>query len=77
MARLRQMLPTLPDGAALEHFLPPAADDQPNDMPLQRRAALASTLMAGLELSREGNASVEQSQPFGRIVVTSAPQSVR
>ena len=71
LARLRQMLPDLPDGAPLEHFLPPAADDQP-DLPLQQRAALASTLLAGLELEREGSAKLEQDAPFGRIRVMPA-----
>jgi chromatin segregation and condensation protein Rec8/ScpA/Scc1 (kleisin family) len=36
---------------------------------LQRRAALASTLVAGLELSREGAAMLDQDAAFGAIVV--------
>ncbi len=68
MAQLRRMLPTLPDGAALEHFLPPDVGDQA-DQPLRRRAALASTLMAGLELAREGRVSLAQGKTFGGIRV--------
>jgi segregation and condensation protein A len=36
---------------------------------LQRRAALASTLVAGLELSRDGAALLDQDAAFGGIVV--------
>jgi segregation and condensation protein A len=68
--RMRRLLPDLPDGAPLAHFLPlvgegPAAA-------LQRRAALASTLMAGLELSREGALALDQTSSFGEIRVTAA-----
>jgi len=73
MARLRRMLPTLPDGAALEHFLPPAANNQPHNTALQRRAALASTLMASLELCREGSTTLDQDAPFGSVRVASSP----
>ncbi len=74
LERLRRLLATLPDGAALEHFLPPAAAGQA-DQHLQRRAALASTLMAGLELSREGIANLGQDQLFGpiRVALTGRP----
>jgi chromatin segregation and condensation protein Rec8/ScpA/Scc1 (kleisin family) len=39
---------------------------------LQCRAALASTLLAGLELGREGAASLSQTTAFGAIVVAPA-----
>ena len=39
---------------------------------LQRRAALASTLLAGLELEREGIAVMEQDGAFGRVRITPA-----
>jgi hypothetical protein len=45
------MLPAIPEGARLERFLPDMADDGPGAA-LRRRAALASTLLAGLELER-------------------------
>jgi segregation and condensation protein A len=56
LARLRRMLPATPEGAALERFLPETTAEAP-DAPLQRRAALASTLLAGLELDRKGTRS--------------------
>ncbi len=70
MARLRRMLPTLPEGAALEHVLPATADNTPDPL-LQRRAALASTLMAELELARQGSTTLDQDAPFGHILVAS------
>jgi segregation and condensation protein A len=57
----------LPSGAALEAFLP--AVGQGSAATLQRRAALASTLMAGLELSRDGAAMLDQDAAFGGVVV--------
>ena len=39
---------------------------------MQRRAALASTLLAGLELGREGAASLSQESAFGEVVVAPA-----
>ena len=75
LARLRRMLPAVPpEGAALERFLPETTDDGP-DAVLWRRAALASTLLAGLELGREGAASLLQEEAFGGIVVAPAGQS--
>lgn len=70
LARLRRLLPAAPEGAALEHFLPDMPADGP-DAGLRRRAALASTLMAGLEMGREGSAVLAQEAAFGRIVVAS------
>ena len=71
LARLRRMLPTVPEGAALERFLPEAMDNGP-DAALRRRAALASTLLAGLELGRDGAASLSQERAFGGILVAPA-----
>ncbi len=66
------MLPAVPpEGAALERFLPEPPDGGP-DAALRRRAALASTLLAGLELGREGTASLSQEGAFGAIVVAPA-----
>ncbi|CAA9239106.1 MAG: Segregation and condensation protein A [uncultured Craurococcus sp.] len=72
LARLRRMLPAVPEGAALERFLPEMAEDGSGDVVLRRRAALASTLLAGLEMGREGAASLSQGQAFGAIVVVPA-----
>jgi segregation and condensation protein A len=71
LARLRRILPTLPEGAALDRFLPAAISDGPNAA-LRHRAALASTLLAGLEMCREGNAAMRQREAFGEVVVAPA-----
>ncbi|MDO9707664.1 segregation and condensation protein A [Paracraurococcus lichenis] len=65
LAHIRALLPALPGGAALERVLPhaPAAADPA----LWRRSALASTLLAGLELSRDGALALEQGAAFGLI----------
>src|SRR4051794_17434874 len=63
LAQMRRMLVALPQGAALEAFLPPGSGQGPIAQ-LQRRAALASTLVAGLELSREGAAVLDQGAAF-------------
>ncbi|MDE2582553.1 MAG: segregation/condensation protein A [Rhodospirillales bacterium] len=60
LARLRILLGSLPDGASLEQFLPDFAAT-----PTERKAALASTLLAGLELARDGAVELQQDRPFG------------
>ena len=45
-------------------FLPQVGAD-----PVQRRAAVASTLLAGLELARTGQADLRQEATFGPILV--------
>jgi hypothetical protein len=65
LARIRALLAKLPDGAPLEHFLPPLQEGQASV--LQRRAALASTLVASLELGRDGAVALEQDGAFGQI----------
>jgi segregation and condensation protein A len=72
LARIRQLLGEMPAGVALEHFLPPPHVGHSN--PLQRRAALASTLVAGLELSRDGAVVLEQSKTFGEIRISALTQ---
>ena len=72
LARLRRMLPAIPEGAPLERFLPETTASDDPGAALQRRAALASTLLAGLELDREGAASLSQATAFGAIVVAPA-----
>ena len=63
LARLRRLLGSLPDGASLEAFLPEVASAG------ERRAAIASTLLAGLELARDGAARLVQEVPFGPVTV--------
>ncbi len=58
MARVRDGLAMQPGGGELEVFLPEIGDARSD--PLQHRAALASTLLAGLELAREERLTLEQ-----------------
>jgi segregation and condensation protein A len=64
LARLQSMLGSIPDWTSLDHFLPESLGD-----PLQRRAALASTLVAGLEMAKHGALSLRQEQQFGPILL--------
>ena len=68
LAHMRRLLAMMPQSAALEAFLPAGEGQEPATR-VQRRAALASTLVAGLELSREGAAVLDQGAAFGGIVV--------
>lgn len=52
----------------------PILDAMIPDRPLRRRAGLASTLVAALELARGGTVSIQQDQPFGTISLE-APQA--
>jgi segregation and condensation protein A len=64
LRRLGELLGRLPDWATLERFLPDALTG-----PTERRAALASTLLASLEMARGGTLLLRQDQPFGPILV--------
>ena len=66
LARIRALLPGLPEGAVLERFLPPPAGE---GAALWHRSALASTLLAGLELCRDGAVALEQDRAFETIRV--------
>ncbi|MDO9712712.1 segregation and condensation protein A [Paracraurococcus lichenis] len=68
LARLRALLPGLPEGVPLEQLLPPAPAEE--GAALWRRSALASTLLAGLELSRDGAIVLEQDAAFEPIRVS-------
>jgi segregation and condensation protein A len=72
LARMRGMLPGLGEGADLVRFLPPPTDAKARSR-LQRRVALASTLLAGLELSREGSATLAQEEAFGTVRLRPGP----
>lgn len=67
LGRLGAMLGSLPDWTSLERFLPHHLTD-----PAERRAAVASTLMAGLELARDGALRFRQDHPFGPILLRKA-----
>ncbi len=67
LGRLARLLGSVPDWTSLEQFLPEELGS-----PLQRRAALASTLMAGLEMARGGTLRLRQEAPFGAILLRRA-----
>ena len=67
--RVRQLLPVLPDGSDFARFVPGVAPDAP-DRALRCRSAAASTLVALLELARDGALTLTQDEPpFGPIHV--------
>ncbi|MFO1059223.1 MAG: ScpA family protein [Dongiaceae bacterium] len=66
--RLRGMLGQSPDWHSLFHYLPPDMRDG-----LRRRAALAATFAATLELVRSGRAELRQDGTFGPIFLRAAP----
>jgi segregation and condensation protein A len=70
LARVARLLDVLPDGSPLTAFLPDIAQDAPART-LRHRAALASTLIAGLELARDGTLALEQAGAWMPIRVTS------
>ena len=67
--RMRVMLGGLVDGADLLRFLPPIAANLP-DRVLRVRGAVASSLVAALELARNGVADLQQDEAFGRIAIS-------
>jgi segregation and condensation protein A len=67
LARLARMLGSVPDWASLEGFLPDTLSG-----PIERRAAMASTLLAGLEMARSGALRLRQDRQFGPILVRRA-----
>ena len=64
LGRLASLVGRVPDWTSLERFLPEGLRE-----PLQRRAAVASTLLAGLEMARGGGLWLRQEAPFGPILV--------
>jgi segregation and condensation protein A len=66
--RIGGMLGHTPDWHSLFHFLPPGMHDG-----LRRRAALAATFAASLELVRSGRAELRQDGTFGPIYLRPAP----
>ncbi|HEY2620690.1 MAG TPA: hypothetical protein VGI78_25355, partial [Acetobacteraceae bacterium] len=66
---MRQRLAARDGATPLEDFLPPLAGTGPHHT-LRHRAALASTLLAGLELARERVVSLAQEAPWAAIHVT-------
>jgi segregation and condensation protein A len=68
LRRLAALLGSVPDWTSLDHFLP-----DPLGGRLERRAALASTLLASLELARSGGVRLRQERDFGPIMLRRAP----
>ncbi|MCF3947082.1 segregation/condensation protein A [Acidiphilium sp. AL] len=64
LERLTRMLGSVPGWTDIAAFLP-----ERRETPLAHRAALSSTLIAGLELARGGDASLRQDAPFGPILI--------
>jgi segregation and condensation protein A len=62
IARMRQRLAALPDGSPMTDYLPP--NDKENRTPLRHRAAVASTLIAGLMLAQDGQLSLDQDETW-------------
>jgi segregation and condensation protein A len=65
LKRLGSLLGSLPDWSSLERFLPEVVLNDP----MERRAAMSSTLLAGLELARGGQLRLRQEEAFGPILV--------
>jgi segregation and condensation protein A len=73
LARIRLTLADHPDGGELSRFLPHIAADAA-DRALKARAAVASTLLAGLELAREGALVIDQEGDFGSVRLIAGQQ---
>ena len=67
IARIRDRLAVLPDGSALTSFLPDLEVEEPDSF--RARSALASTLVASLELARDGQLTLNQKEPWNVIQV--------
>jgi len=64
LARLAVLVGSLPDWATLYSFLPETLMG-----PLERKGAMASTLLASLEMARGGTIRLRQEEAFGPIMV--------
>lgn len=71
LARLARALGDFPSWAVLQRFLPEGEPGAALDT-VERRAALASTLVAGLEMARSGGVELRQERPFGPILLRRA-----
>ncbi|UFN51571.1 segregation/condensation protein A (plasmid) [Roseomonas sp. OT10] len=72
LEHIRAVLGHHPQGGDLALFLPPLPAEEPA-RPLKARAALASTLLAGLELARNGAVEMVQEEIFGAIRLYTRP----
>ncbi len=69
--RIQGLLPLLPQDSSLGAYLPNITGD-PASRDLRCRAAVASTLAAGLELARGGELRMEQQGSFSTVTLRSA-----
>ncbi len=67
LERLARLVGSLPDWSDLQSFLPDGLAEG-----LPRRAALSATLLAGLEMAKDGAVQLAQSTQFGPILVRRA-----
>jgi segregation and condensation protein A len=70
-ARIRQLLAAAPEGGTLDRFLPDPPE-QAGDA-LRRRSAWSSTLVASLELARQGEVHLAQDGVFAPIHLSGPP----
>ena len=66
-----RLMGQMPDWTELSRFLPEVSPVEP----LARRAAIASTLLAGLEMARGGAIDLRQEESFGPIMIRRGPGS--
>lgn len=64
LGRMGRMIKTMPDWTELRGFLPDHLTS-----PVERRAAWTSTLLASLEMARDGHVRLHQDHDFGPILV--------
>ncbi|WP_338332299.1 ScpA family protein [Acetobacter sp. LMG 32666] len=72
LSRLTRLLGETPPGwSTLDAFLPESLPEQMEgeDAQRQRRAAMAGTLIAGLELAKTGRLELRQDETFGQIML--------
>jgi segregation and condensation protein A len=72
--RIARLLDELPNGSPLAAFLPKIDRDAPSRL-LRCRAAIASTLIASLELARDGTVALEQDGDWMPIRVGRYPRA--
>ncbi|MEC9347807.1 MAG: ScpA family protein [Pseudomonadota bacterium] len=70
LERMRRLLGALPEWSSLQAFLPPSSSH-----PFTRRSAMASTLLAALELARQGDIELRQGRTFGPVFVRRREQA--
>ena len=68
LPRMRSLAATMTETRPLAAFLPPLDDEAIGD-PIVARSAVASTLVAALELCRDAVIGLDQAEAFGVIIV--------